>query len=158
MISDTAMVEIHSYSSPYNTIEVAKGILDSNGVGQFYFLNVNTTDEYYFVVRHRNHIETWSHASPEQLDSCEKQYSFDSISKAFGNNLIFLNGKYLIFAGDVNQDGTVDLTDGSLVDNDAFNFASGYLTTDLNGDGIVDVSDAVFVDNNSFNFVGKITP
>ena len=45
-----------------------------------------------------------------------------------------------------------------LIDNDAFNFESGYLPTDVNGDGVVDVADAVFADNNGFNFVGKITP
>jgi len=58
----------------------------------------------------------------------------------------------------VNQDGIIDLSDGSLIDNDAFNFSSGYLPTDVNGDGIIDVSDAVYADNNGFNFVGKITP
>ncbi|MBK9331187.1 MAG: hypothetical protein IPM96_02020 [Ignavibacteria bacterium] len=66
--------------------------------------------------------------------------------------------RFAFYGGDVNQDGTIDLSDGSLIDNDAFNFASGYLPTDVNGDGIVDVADAVFADNNSFNFVGKITP
>jgi len=32
------------------------------------------------------------------------------------------------------------------------------LTTDLNWDGIVDVSDASLVDNNAFNFVGEVKP
>ena len=66
--------------------------------------------------------------------------------------------KYCLYSGDVNQDGTVDLTDGSLIDNEAFNFASGYLPTDVNGDRVTDLDDAVFADNNGLNFVGVIRP
>ncbi|MBK9334391.1 MAG: hypothetical protein IPM96_18780 [Ignavibacteria bacterium] len=89
-------------------------------------------------------------------------YNYDftsSISMAYGNNLTLRGNKYCLFSGDVNQDGTIDLPDGSLIDNDAANFMSGYyLPTDINGDIVVDVSDAVFADNNGYNFVTKITP
>ena len=54
--------------------------------------------------------------------------------------------------------GTIDLSDGSLIDNDAFNFESGYVQTDVNGDGIVDLADSAISDNNSFNFVGLVRP
>jgi len=66
--------------------------------------------------------------------------------------------KFAIYSGDVNQDGAVDLADGSLIDNDSFNFLSGYLKTDLNGDNITDISDYSIAVNNEFSFVGKITP
>ncbi|MBK8981991.1 MAG: hypothetical protein IPM38_06625 [Ignavibacteria bacterium] len=85
----------------------------------------------------------------------------NSLSQAYAGNQIQVDAspvRFALYSGDVNQDGTIDLTDGSLIDNDAFNFASGYLQTDLNGDGIVDISDALFADNNGFNFVSKITP
>lgn len=80
------------------------------------------------------------------------------MNKAFGNNIVIVNGKACLYSGDVNQDGTIDATDLSMIDNDAFNFATGYVLTDLNGDGIVDGSDAVIGDNNAFNFVSAIRP
>ena len=90
-------------------------------------------------------------------------YDFTTAANtAFGSNQIQVDAspsvRFAFWSGDVNQDGTVDLSDGSLIDNDAANFATGYLPTDVNGDGIVDVDDAVYADNNGYNFVGKITP
>lgn len=38
-----------------------------------------------------------------------------------------------MYSGDVNQDGTVDASDVSIIDNDAANFAGGYIVTDLTG-------------------------
>lgn len=38
----------------------------------------------------------------------------------------------------------------SVVDNDLYNFATGYLSTDLDGDGNVDASDLSIADNNSY--------
>ena len=61
-------------------------------------------------------------------------------------------------SGDVTQDGVVDGTDAALIDNDAFNFVTGYVVGDVNGDEIVDGSDAAVVDNNAASFVGKVTP
>ena len=66
--------------------------------------------------------------------------------------------RFAFFNGDVNQDGTIDGTDSQMIDNDATNFLSGYLTTDLNWDGFIDGSDAVIAGNNSFNFVSAVTP
>ena len=82
---------------------------------------------------------------------------------SFGNLLhqpqLQLKGsKYCIYSGDVNQDGTVDITDMVLIDNDSYNFAGGYLSTDVTGDGTVDITDMVIVDNNSYKFVGKVVP
>ncbi len=65
---------------------------------------------------------------------------------------------FAIFSGDVNQDGAVDLSDLSLIDNDVFNFASGYVITDINGDNVTDLADYSLADNNAANFVVKILP
>ena len=58
----------------------------------------------------------------------------------------------------MNQDGTVDGSDAQSIDNDAFNFISGYVTTDVTGDDNVDGSDGAVADNNAANFISKITP
>ncbi|MBK8984019.1 MAG: hypothetical protein IPM38_17300 [Ignavibacteria bacterium] len=114
---------------------------------------------YYIAVTHRNSIETWSKLPQSFASGNTVQYDFtNSITKSYGDNLVLKSGKYCIYSGDVNQDGTVDLSDLSLIDNDANNFESGYVKTDVNGDGIVDLTYAAITDNNAFNFVSRSTP
>ena len=59
---------------------------------------------------------------------------------------------------DLHQDRTVDATDVSLIDNDAANFAAGYIVTDLTGDNFVDGTDFAIADNNAANFVSAALP
>ena len=72
--------------------------------------------------------------------------------------MIFKAGKYCIYSGDVNQDGIINVIDISDIDNDVFNFVSGYVATDLNGDGTVNALDLGIADNNTVNFISKMTP
>lgn len=66
-------------------------------------------------------------------------YDFtSSAASAYGSNLVLKSGVYCVYSGDVNQDGTVDGTDTQLIDNDSYNFNSGYLATDVNGDNFTD--------------------
>ncbi|MBK6878482.1 MAG: hypothetical protein IPG99_19135 [Ignavibacteria bacterium] len=69
-----------------------------------------------------------------------------------------VGNRFCIHGGDVNQDGIADGTDLSQADNDAANFALGYLPTDVNGDFIVDAADLALIDNNAYNGVISITP
>lgn len=66
--------------------------------------------------------------------------------------------RHAFYSGDVNQDGTVDATDLSMIDNDAYNFVTGYVKTDLTGDNFVDATDAAIADNNAANFVSVVRP
>ncbi|MFZ1322958.1 MAG: FG-GAP-like repeat-containing protein [Ignavibacteria bacterium] len=161
-VSDTVRAFLRNTSSPFAIVDSAKVVVSSAGSVNFVFGNA-PTGTYYIMIKHRNSIETWSKTGGELLTSgISNSYNFSNASsKAYGNNLQQVDSspvRFAIYSGDVNQDGVVDLTDGGLITNDAFNFESGHLATDLNGDGVVDVADAVFADNNGFNFVGKITP
>ncbi|MBK9400157.1 MAG: hypothetical protein IPN36_04645 [Bacteroidetes bacterium] len=62
------------------------------------------------------------------------------------------------YSGDINQDEVTDIFDQIDLDNDIFNFVSGYEVTDLTGDGGVDVFDQIILDNNIFNFIGSVHP
>jgi len=161
MEQDTVEVYIRNSTSPYSIVDSAESILNSFGTGIFNFKNLINGIKYFIHIKHRNSIETWSDSS-KSFKYCGLTIDFTtSNTKAFGNNMIQVDSspiKYGVYSGDVNQDGAIDIADGSLIDNDAFNFISGYVSTDLNGDGIVDVADAVFADNNGFNFVTAITP
>ena len=122
-----------------------------------FLTSVNGTP-YYIVVKHRNSIETWS-SSAQSFTNGTLYFNFTlANTQAFGNNMINIGGKWSLYVGDVNQDGIVDASDVSLVDNDALSGVSGYAITDLNCDGIVDVSDLSIIDNNSTNSVSVITP
>ena len=166
MVRDDVILELRGFNSPYPLIGTDTARVDSTGCVYFNFPGSDPVSSYYFVVKHRNHLETWSHASPEMIDSCNAEYDFtDSVTKAYGSNMKFVpalalrgGGGFCIYAGDVNQDGTVDAGDASLVDNDAYNFATGYISTDLNGDLNVDASDALLVDNNAYSFVSLLRP
>jgi hypothetical protein len=85
--------------------------------------------------------------------------SFGNPDNVFGNNLgLMIDGHYVIYAGDVNQDGSIDSGDFTPVDNDASNYSAGYLATDINGDGTIDSGDFTAIDNNGLNYIGSSHP
>jgi len=112
---------------------------------------------YRITVRHRNSIEITT-TNPISFPGGNVSYSFNMPYKVYGNNLVYYNGRFVIYGGDVNQDGLVDSTDMIAVDNDASNFAGGYIATDVNGDSLADSTDMILVDNNAGDFVGAILP
>ena len=70
-------------------------------------------------------------------------------NNAYGDNQKEVEpGVFAIYSGDVNQDGTIDISDQADLSNDLSNFAFGYVLTDLNGDSFVDIVDQSILDNN----------
>lgn len=148
------LADANSYAELYSS----KGILHTNGSLALTVNNNALGGSFYIVVRGRNLVETWS-AAPITINA-NTSYDFSaSASSAYGSNLIDDgNGVYMLFSGDVNQDGTITNDDMVAMDNDNANFAAGYLSTDLNGDGIISNDDVVILDNNNTNFVGTVRP
>jgi len=158
MVRDTIRIYLRNVTSPYSVVDSAKTILDSNGMADFNFSNAVNSIPYYIVIKHRNGLETWS-AAGNSFVSGNLTYDFTLFaSRAYGNNQILKGTKYCVYSGDITKDGIVDGSDLSLVDNDAFNFATGYLRTDLNGDSIIDGSDLLIGDNNANNFISVRNP
>lgn len=158
LVRDTAKVYLRNTSNPYAIVDSAKAYLDVLGKADFSFSNAANATPYYIVVKHRNSIETWS-AGGNSFVSNSMTFNFTSSSaQAYGSNQKLVGSSWTLFSGDVNQNGTVDIIDLGLVDNDAFNFVNGYVNTDVNGNNVVEVNDLAIIDNNAYNFVGKITP
>jgi hypothetical protein len=155
--SDTITVLLRAGTAPYEIVDAARGVLSAAGSVSLSFTKANLGSSYYIVVKHRNSIETWS-ANPVNLTAVTSYNFTTGVGQAYGSNMIVVSGAASFYSGDTNQDGTIDGSDGSLVDNDAFNFVSGYVSTDVNNDGFVDASDASYVENNSSNFIGVIRP
>lgn len=158
---DTMSVYLRYASFPFSYLDTAVGIIDSvTHSGLFHFYNA-PSGTYYLSTKHLNCIETWSRAGGEELIRGGSAYNYDfttAASQAYGDNQILMGSKYCIYSGDVNQDGFIDGSDFSLVDNDAYISLSGYTSTDLTGDFFVDGSDLLLVDNNSAAFVSVMTP
>lgn len=156
-VSDLISIELHN-SSDYGHIEyLANNIeLATNGMAT---VNIPQafTGSYYVTIRHRNSVETTS-ATPVSFAAEYVSYAFNQPEKAYGGNLALIDGHYVIRSGDINQDGTVDTADMTLIDNSAADYDSGYITPDVNGDGITDTADMTIVDNNSAVYVTAITP
>lgn len=160
VISDTIKVYLRNSSSPFGITDSTTAVINSQSlIAPCIFQNVQN-GTYYIQIRHRNALETWSKSGGESITKgITASYDFTTLqSQSYGSNSILKSGTYCLFSGDVNQDGSIDGTDLSQIDNDASNFSSGYQPSDLNGDESVDGSDLAIADNNSSNFVSKITP
>ena len=164
MNPDTVKIILRNLNAPYYKIDSAKSVLDTNGFGLFNFINANSDSCYFFEVKHRNHIRTFSSNLCQKLNTSPSVFDFTSSeSKAFGNNMIFIHGNispggYALYAGDCNKDGSVDLSDVAEVYNDVIIFQTGYLVTDMTGDNNSDLIDLILTYNNSANFISEIVP
>jgi len=157
-IADEISVELHN-AADYGTIEHTFNNVQLDIYGNTSItVPTNLTGEYYITIKHRNSIETVSNI-PVSFAGSTITYAFDAPGKAYGGNLLQMtDGTYVIYGGDVTQDGTVDSGDMTPLDNDAINFMVGYLATDVNGDGSVDSGDMTIVDNNATGFISAVTP
>lgn len=156
--ADQLLVELHQSVTPYGLVAGPYTVnLSTTGIASF-TIPAAFNSSYYLVVKHRNSIETWS-SIPLAFNTSQIGYNFStSAGQAFGNNLKPVDGKYLIYSGDINQDGLVDSSDMLTLDNDATAFTAGYISSDLNGDGISDSGDMILLDNNGAAFIAKVTP
>ncbi len=157
--SDTILVQLRNKVSPFEVIDSSRGVLDSVTLSSNLRFTKALTDTYYVAVKHRNSIETWSRLTKIYLANGTISYSFTtSQTQSYGLNVTLKGTKWSFYSGDINQDGSIDASDVSETDNDAYSSVSGYVRTDVTGDDFVDAADVSLVDNNSFNSVSVITP
>ena len=161
---DTVTAILRSPASPHTAYDTARGFVDPVDFGcSFIFTRVKSGSSY-IDIRHRNSIQTWTTSNPFVAFTNSDSVSFNftlSYSSAYGYNQVKVDNspaRFAFFTGDVNQDGTVDASDLSEIDNDSYYFASGYVDSDLNGDDFTDASDFAIADNNATKFISKVTP
>lgn len=159
-IKDTARFYLRNINSPYAIVDSGKTTVDSvTYTATVTFANA-PSGTYYIVVKGRNLLETWSKAGGEVYTrGTPFTYNFTTAAaQAYNSNIKLVGSKYCNYNGDLNQDGIIDVSDVSLVDNASFNGLTGYVTEDVTGDYYVDVSDVSIVDNNSFSGVQVAAP
>jgi len=163
-IYDVMEIVLANQSSPYNFIDTALVYLDYQLLmNEIVFRNAADGD-YYFVIKHRNALETWSSSPVSISHSFNAYYDFTlAAEQSYGNNTVQEGSTWCLYSGDVDpsgiNDGIIDVDDVLYIYNDALNFIFGdYLVTDLNGDNFVDTGDILMSYNNSNNFVSVIAP
>lgn len=155
--ADTLQVQLREPNAPYNLVFQKNVILKQDGS-----LSVASTgiigQSYYLVIKHRNHIASWS-THPILINTLT-QYDFSiAANRVYGDNQHEVeSGIFAFYTGDINQDGIIDGLDYNEWENDSNNFAGGYFSTDLNGDGIVDGLDFIYWEQNNNNFIGAVWP
>ncbi|MCX6164662.1 MAG: hypothetical protein NTU73_07340 [Ignavibacteriae bacterium] len=97
------------------------------------------------MVKHRNHLETWSALPQTFVSGVPLNYAFTTDStKAFGMNMRKVGTVWAFIVGDANQDGSIDASDVTdLLIPQYGNI--GYLSCDFNGDGSVDAADIPYM-------------
>ena len=117
------------------------------------------TGNYYIQVVHRNSVQTWSSVPVSFINGNTSTFDFQATqTNAYGNNQVLKSGKWCIYSGDINQDGTVDASDLSGVENDAASGMNGYIPSDVTGDNFVDAEDLSIVENNAATGIEAIVP
>ncbi len=162
-VIDTVRTKLREEASPYNDVGIKGETPDEDNIIRYNFPEADFISNYWLQVNHRNSIETWSDTVVSfEVLSGNMIYDFTKdADAAYGSNQTQVENipaRFAVYSADVNQDGVIDLTDNTLVDNDALAFAVGYVVTDVNGDETVDIADQTLADNNSFLFITKITP
>ncbi|MCE1190151.1 MAG: endonuclease [Ignavibacteria bacterium] len=157
---DTIWAVAHLPNAGFDAVDSAAAVLDSVTFSAECPLRNIPDGNYYIAVRHRNSLETWSQSNSIPLAKGRySSYDFTlSDTCAYGNNLVQCADKWGLYSGDVDQNGQIDFSDMCLIDNDSYNYATGYINTDINGDGAADYTDMSIVDNYSYIYAQVVSP
>lgn len=162
--ADTVTAILRKPVSPYEPIDTAKAVISISDFNCRFVFSKIVYGSLLISVRHRNTLETWSNSAHPITFTGNDSDSFSFVISqgyAHGYNQVKVRNspaRYAFYSGDVNQDGTVDGSDLSLIDNAASNFLSGYVKEDITGDDFVDATDFSFADNNAAKFVTSVIP
>jgi hypothetical protein len=145
-VQDTVRVYLAQNTSPFTFKDSSNIFLSSNGTGLMSFSKA-ASGNYYIVVKHRNHVETWSANAMYFNTGSTVNYDFTtSASKAYGNNMKQVGSVWVLYGGDANADGYVDPTDYNIFKTQ-FGL-DGYKGADFNGDNWIDGYDALILYSN----------
>ncbi len=158
---DTVKVLLRNSFAPYSVTDSSAGVIDIYGNVILEFLKADNATSYYVSIKHRNSIETWSSAGMIFVSNIMTLDMTSSASSAYGSNMKLIDSSpvaFGLYGGDVDQDGFINATDVSIVDNGVANYDSGYVLTDLTGNNFVDGTDFLIADNNAAIYAEVITP
>ncbi len=156
-IADQITVELHDAITYSNILYSSNVPLSSAGMATMATPS-NLGSDYFITIKHRNSLETTT-ATAVSFASGIINQSYGLPANVYGGNLKLMSDQsYAIYAGDVNQDGVINITDRGLLLTDLNAALLGYNITDVNGDGAVNTSDRALVLTNQNAGVIKLVP
>lgn len=130
-------------------------IVDTDGSSQVRFYGL-IPGSYYITVFHRNHLAVESHSQINLGENSSSLFDFTTnINMYYGSEAANLgDGKYGMFAGDINNDKIINATDRTLwrLHNGD---PPGYLSADTNLNTEVTITDSVLITKNA-NVTSKV--
>lgn len=170
-VSDQITVRLHKYGNYSEVLQTSAVFLKVNGNTLEIPIFDHIQEKVWVSVKQRNHIET-VYFEPLDLEGGELQeqtFFIDFTSEievdgemrdpSYGENQHqFGDGMFGIYAGDVNQDGVVNISDRAIVNNNIAIGTVGYVVSDKNGDGVVNISDRALINNNLAIGAASLTP
>jgi len=136
---DTIRYILRNSFAPYTKVDSAIGFTNQFGFSTLYFANA-LNNSYYIEVKHRNSLSVWSNIPRSFSQGGITNYNFlAGPGNVYGGELISVNGRWCMYSGDINQDGSINGNDFTII-NQQFG-QSGYLVSDLNGDGTINGND-----------------
>ncbi len=131
-VADTINIYLADSTQGYAFVDSVKVFLGTAGSVTTPFSRV-TTGRYYIVVRHRNHLETWSKYGVNFTGGNTTSYDFTTAANmAYGDNMKQVGTVWVLYGGDPNQDGEIGALDIPIF---ISQFGTqGYLSCDFNGD------------------------
>lgn len=147
-IVDWVMVELRDKTTPTTVVATVSGLLKCDGNivaadGTSALVFDAIADNYYVLIRHRNHIRfrsnavlTFSGTTPTHAD-----FTNGSVA-AFSNGLKTVSGINAMYSGDANQDGSITASDYNLFWLPKTGQLLPYDVSDFNMDGFISATDA----------------
>ncbi len=151
-VQDTIKVYLAQPTSPFTLRDSSNAFLSTSGTALISFEKA-PNGNYYIIVKHRNHLETWSNTAPAFATGSTTNYDFTTAAnKAYGNNMKQVGSAWVLYGGDGNQDGYINPTDYDLYKTQFGR--DGYKSSDYNGDNYVDGYDLpILYSNFGKNFI-----
>jgi hypothetical protein len=145
-VPDTVKVFLANATS-FALADTSSAILGTDGVCNGVSFARASSGNYWIVVKHRNHLETWSSLVKYFTTGVPVAYDFTTgASQAYGNNMKQVGSVWVFIGGDANQDGFVNGSDYDVF-RTQFGY-DGYRSCDFNGDTFVDGYDLPILNNN----------
>ncbi len=152
-IVDWVFVELRAQNDPSQVVVARSGLLqrdgdvvEVDGVSPLSLENLSAGN-YFVGVFHRNHLPVLSSTALSlSCDGATVDFTSAGVSVYGNNSRKEINGVFLLWTGDANQDQLVDSGDRSITWN--FRNQTGYLSADLDLNGITDSGDRSLSWNN----------
>jgi hypothetical protein len=145
-VADTIRIYLADSTQGYSLKDSVTVYLPSTGSITTPFTRV-TTGKYYIVVKHRNHLETWSKYAVSFTGGSTTSYDFTTAAgQAYGDNMKQVGSVWVLYGGDPNQDGDIGALDIPIF---ISQFGTqGYLSCDFNGDDdVTGVDQQILIQN-----------